>query len=57
VKPHNHFVNAAEHAIQTFKDAFIAALATLDCDFPLQLWDCLAPLTTGIQNQPEYIGI
>ncbi len=41
VEPHSHRVNAAERAIQTFKDAFIAALATTDCDFPLQLWDKL----------------
>jgi hypothetical protein len=39
VEPHNHRVNAAERAIQTFKDAFIAALATTDSNFPLQLWD------------------
>jgi hypothetical protein len=43
VEPHNHRVNAAEWAIQTFKDAFIAALATTNVDFPLQLWDKLAP--------------
>jgi hypothetical protein len=43
VKLHNHRVNAAEQAIQTFQDAFIAALATTDSDFPLQLWDKLAP--------------
>ena len=43
VEPHNHRVNAAERAIQTFKDAFIAALATTDVDFPLQLWDKLTP--------------
>ncbi len=42
VEPHNHRVNAAERAIQTFKDAFIATLATTDRDFPLQLWDKLA---------------
>ncbi len=47
VKPHNHRVNAAEHAIQTFKDTFIAALATTDVDFPLQLWD---KLTLQVQN-------
>ena len=35
VEPHNHRVNAAERAIQTFKAAFIAALATIDSDFPL----------------------
>ena len=43
VEPHNHRVNAAERAIQTFKDAFISALATTDKDFPLQLWDKLSP--------------
>jgi hypothetical protein len=43
VEPHNHRVNAAERAIQTFKDAFIAALATTDSDFPLQSWDRLTP--------------
>jgi hypothetical protein len=43
VEPHNHQVNAAEQAIQTFKDAFIAALATTDSDFSLQLWDRLTP--------------
>ncbi len=37
VEPHNDCVNAAECAIQTFKDAFIAALATTDSEFPLQL--------------------
>ena len=39
VEPHNHRVNAAERAIQTFKDAFIAVLATTDREIPLQLWD------------------
>ncbi len=43
VEPHNHNVNAAKCAIQTFKDAFIAALATTDSSFPLQLWDRLTP--------------
>ncbi len=37
VEPHNHHVNVAERAIQTFKDAFIAALATTDSNFPLQV--------------------
>jgi hypothetical protein len=35
VEPHNHHVNAAEDDIQTFKDTFIAALATTDSNFPL----------------------
>jgi hypothetical protein len=43
VEPHNHRVNAAERAIQTYKDAFIAALATTDSNFALQLWDQLTP--------------
>jgi hypothetical protein len=30
VEPHNHQMNAAERAIQTWKDAFIAAFATTD---------------------------
>jgi hypothetical protein len=42
VEPHNHRVNAAEKSIQTFKDAFITALAMTDSEFPLQLWDKLA---------------
>jgi hypothetical protein len=41
IELHNHRVNAAERAIQTFKDAFIMALTTTDSNFPLQLWDRL----------------
>ena len=37
VEPHNHHVNAAGRAIQTFKNHFISALATTDSKFPLQL--------------------
>jgi hypothetical protein len=50
VEPHNYRVNAAERAIQTFKDAFIAALATTDSDFPLQLWDKLTPQVQDTLN-------
>jgi hypothetical protein len=50
VEPHNHRVNAAEHAIQTFKDAFIVALATTDSEFPLQLWDRLTPQVLNCLN-------
>ncbi len=35
---HNHCVDAAERAIATFKEHFIAALATMDKHCPLQLW-------------------
>ena len=38
VEPHQHRVNAAERAIQTFKNHFIAGLCTVDNAFPLQLW-------------------
>jgi hypothetical protein len=47
VESHNHHVNAAERAIQTFKDHFISALATTDSKFPLQLWD---KLTSQVKN-------
>ncbi len=47
VEPHNHRVNAAERAIQTFKDHFISALAMTDSKFPLQLWD---KLTSQVKN-------
>ena len=43
VPPHNHRVNAAERAIATFKEHFISALATVDKDCPLQLWDDFLP--------------
>ena len=38
VEPDNHRVNAAERAIQTFKNHFLAGLASVDAGFPLQLW-------------------
>jgi hypothetical protein len=50
VEPHNHRVNAAERAIQTFKDAFISALAMTNKDFPLQLWDKLTPQVINTLN-------
>ena len=43
VEPHNHRMNKAKRAIQTFKYAFISALATTDCNFSIQLWDKIAP--------------
>jgi hypothetical protein len=53
VEPHNHHVNATERDIQTFKDAFIAALATTDREFPLQLWDRLTPQVQDTLNLPR----
>jgi len=43
VPPHNHRENVAECAITTFKEHFISALATVDKDCPLQLWDNFLP--------------
>jgi hypothetical protein len=43
LKPGNHHINAAKRAIQTFKNRFIGALGTTNVDFPIQLWDKLAP--------------
>ncbi len=40
---HNHCVNAAKQAIGTFKEHFVAALATIDNLCPLQLWDEFLP--------------
>jgi hypothetical protein len=50
VEPHNHQMNAAKHAIQAYKDAFIAALTTTDKDFPIQRWDKLAPQVQDTLN-------
>jgi hypothetical protein len=43
VPPHNHPINAAKHAISTFKEHFVAALATANMLCPLQLWDEFLP--------------
>jgi hypothetical protein len=37
--PHVHRGNAAERAIRTFKNHFIAGLCSTNPDFPLNLWD------------------
>ncbi len=41
--PHNNQANVAKCAIATFKEHFIAALATIDMLCPLQLWDEFLP--------------
>jgi hypothetical protein len=50
IEPHNHCVNAAKRTIQTFKAAFITALATTNSNFPLQLWDKLTPQVQDTLN-------
>ena len=43
VPPHSHRRNAAERAIQTWKNHFIAGLSSCDPNFPLSEWDHLLP--------------
>ncbi|KAI2511195.1 hypothetical protein MHU86_3160 [Fragilaria crotonensis] len=43
VPPGLHRRNAAECAIRTFKNHFIAGLCSVNKDFPLHLWDHLLP--------------
>jgi hypothetical protein len=43
VPPHFHRRNAAERAIRTFKEQFVAGLSSVDPIFPLHLWDILLP--------------
>ena len=43
VPPHVHRRNAAERAIRTFKNHFVAGLCSTDRNFPLHLWDRLLP--------------
>jgi hypothetical protein len=43
VPPHIHRRNAAERAIRTFKNHFIAGLCSAAEDFPSRLWDKLLP--------------
>jgi len=41
--PHVHRRNAAERAIRTFKNHFVAGVSSVDPNFPLKLWDRLLP--------------
>jgi hypothetical protein len=43
VPPRCHRRNAAERAIQTFKEHFVAGLSSVDPTFPLHLWDRILP--------------
>jgi len=54
VPPDNHRRNAAERAIQTFKNHFISGLASLPNNFPITEWDRLLPqaqLTLNLLRQ------
>ena len=50
VPPYLHRTNAAEQAIQTYKDHLIAGLSSCDPNFPLHLWDHLIPHATLTLN-------
>ena len=43
VEPHNHRVNVAERAIQTFKNHCIAGFSTIDENCPTAIWDKFIP--------------
>ena len=50
VKPHQHRVDAAERAIQTYKNHLVSGLCTVDPLFSLQLWDELLPQSQDSLN-------
>jgi hypothetical protein len=53
VPPHCHRRNAAERAIRTFKEHFVAGLSSVDPSFLLHLWDRLLPqaeITLNLQQ-------
>jgi hypothetical protein len=43
VPPHCHRRNAAERAIRTFKEHFVAGISSVEPSFPMHLWDRLLP--------------
>jgi hypothetical protein len=43
VPPHCHRRNAAERAIRTFKEHFVAGLSSVEPSLPMHLWDRLLP--------------
>ncbi len=54
VPTHNHRANAAEQAFATFKEHFIAVLATVDQLCPLQLWDEFLPQVELMLNMLRF---
>ena len=50
VAPYVHRRNAAERVIRTFKNHFLAGLASVNLAFPLDLWDLLLPQATMTLN-------
>jgi hypothetical protein len=50
VPPHCHRRNAAERAIRTFKENFVAGLSPVDPSFQMHLWDILLPQAESTVN-------
>ena len=50
VEPHNHCVNAAKTAVKAAKYHFIASLATVLPNCPLQIWDQFIPQVQSTLN-------
>jgi hypothetical protein len=50
VAPYHHQANSAERAIQTWKNHFLACLATANKRFDLRYWDLLVPYAEAILN-------
>ena len=48
--PNMYRINAAERAIRTFKNHFLAGLSTLDPSYPIAEWDRLIPQATITLN-------
>jgi hypothetical protein len=56
VPPHVHRQNAAERAIQMFKNHFVAMLCSTDTQFPIHLWDRFIPravITLNLLHQSQ----
>jgi hypothetical protein len=50
VPPRVHRQNAAERAIETFKNHFLAGICSADKPFPLHLWDSFIPRAVIMLN-------
>ena len=50
VPPYLHHTNAAERAIQTYKNHLISGLISCEPNFPLSLWNRLIPYATLTLN-------
>jgi hypothetical protein len=57
VPPHCYRRNAAERAIQTFKEHFVAGLSSVDPTFPLHLWYRLLPQAEITLNLLQTSGL